>query len=231
MCRSVNVNHGWFDSDTAPPIERSTDFAVLTKRGDCLASIELGVRHDPNLRFIPWQDIIAKAPEATRNLPNPFELPVSISHAFCKSEEPRRADIKIVPDAVFGLEYTTQGHKTYCFFALDADRNTTVARSNLRQTSYLKKILGYRAIVSQSIYRSHHGLPNLLVLNVITNEHHMKSVMSLLDEVTEKKGSPMFLLKTLSTLGDFRTAPAPSTHILTAPWRRAGCDDFYINTR
>ncbi len=34
MCRSVNVNHGLFDSDTAPRIERSTDFAVLTKRFD-----------------------------------------------------------------------------------------------------------------------------------------------------------------------------------------------------
>jgi hypothetical protein len=32
VCRSVNVNHGLFDSDTAPRIERSTDFAALTKR-------------------------------------------------------------------------------------------------------------------------------------------------------------------------------------------------------
>ena len=32
MCRSVDL--GWFDSDTAPRIERSTDFAVLTKRLD-----------------------------------------------------------------------------------------------------------------------------------------------------------------------------------------------------
>jgi hypothetical protein len=139
---------------------------------DCLASIEVGARQDRNLRFISWQDIILKAPETTRNLPNPFEFPGSISYTFSESRGMQSADIKIVPDAVFGLEYTTQGQKSYCFFALEADRNTMpVARSNLRQTSYLKKILGYRAIASQNIYKSHLGLPNLLVLNVTTNEH------------------------------------------------------------
>lgn len=90
---------------------------------DCIASIELGVREDPGLRFISWQEIIGKAPETTRNLSNAFELPVSISHTFSNSKGVQRADIKIVPDALFGLEYTTRGQKTYRFFALEADRN------------------------------------------------------------------------------------------------------------
>jgi hypothetical protein len=30
---------------------------------DCLASIELGVRQQPSLRFISWQEILAKAPQ------------------------------------------------------------------------------------------------------------------------------------------------------------------------
>jgi len=135
-----------------------------------------------------------------------------------------------VPDAVFGLEYTTLGQKSYRFFALEADRNKMpVLRSNLHQTSYLRKILGYQEIGSQSIYKSRLGIPNLKVLNVTTSEHHMKNIMSLLGEITEQKGSQMFLFKTLSTLGDFRVAPAPTAAILTESWRRVGCDDFYIN--
>jgi hypothetical protein len=197
---------------------------------DCLASIELGVRQDGDLRFISWQDIMIKAPETTRRLPNPFELPASISHTFSKNQGTQYADIKIVPDAVFGLEYTTHGQKSYRFFALEADRNTMpVARSNLRQTSYLKKILGYRAIASQNIYKSHLGLPNLFVLNVTTNEHHMNSIMSLLNEVTEQRGSQLFLFKTQSALGDFRVAPSPTPSFLTAPWKRVGSEDFHIN--
>ncbi len=197
---------------------------------DCIASIELGVRENPNLRFISWQEIIAKASESTRNLHNPFELSVSILHTFSNSKGTQRADIKIVPDALFGLEYTAYGQKSYRFFVLEADRNQMpVARSNLRQSSYLKKILAYRAIAAQNIYKSHLGIPNFLILNVITNERHMKSIMALLDEITAKKGSRIFLFKSISTLGDFRMAPAPTSHILTAPWQRVGYDDFCIN--
>jgi hypothetical protein len=197
---------------------------------DCIASIELGVREDPALRFISWQEIIGKAPESTCNLHNPLELQVAISHAFSNSKGMQQAEIKIVPDALFGLEYTTNGQKSYRFFVLEADRGQMpVARSNLRQSSYLRKILAYRAVAAQNIYKSHLGIPNFLVLNVITNERHMNSIMALLDELTGKKGSQIFLFKSISTLGDFRMAPAPTPHILTAPWQRVGCDDFCIN--
>ena len=104
-----------------------------------------------------------------------------------------------------------------------------LVRSNLRQSSYLRKILAYRAIAAQNIHKSHLGIPNFLVLNVITNDRHMKSIMALLEELTAKKGSQTFLFKSISTLGDFRMAPAPTSHILTAPWQRVGCDDFCIN--
>jgi hypothetical protein len=197
---------------------------------DCIASIELGVREHPHLRFISWQEIIAKAPETTRTLHNPLEIPVSISHTFSNSKGTERADIKLIPDALFGLEYANNGQKAYRFFVLEADRNQMpVARSNLRQSSYLKKILAYRAIAAQNIAKSHLGVPNLLVLNVITNERHMKSIMALLDEITAKKGSQMFLFKSISTLGDFRIAPIPTSNILTAPWKRVGCEDYCIN--
>src|SRR5713226_8837613 len=33
---------------------------------DCMGSIELGVRQDPRLRFISWQEVISKAPAETR---------------------------------------------------------------------------------------------------------------------------------------------------------------------
>jgi hypothetical protein len=188
------------------------------------------VREDCHLRFVSWQEIMAKAPQQTRRLHNPFELFVSISHAFSNAKSVHRADIKILPDGLFGLEYAAQGQKSYRFFVLEADRGQMpVARSNLRQSSYLRKILAYRAIAAQNIYKSRLGIPNFLVLNVITNERHMSSIMALLNEVTAKKGSQMFLFKSISAVGDFRAAPAPTSHILTVPWKRVGCDEFCIN--
>lgn len=197
---------------------------------DCMASMELGVRQDRGLRFISWQEIVAKAPESTRKLDNPFAIPVSISHAFPRTGAVQRADIKIVPDGLFGLEYTRDGSKAYRFFALEADRNTQpVTRSDLQQTSYLRKILAYRQLSAQGIHKSYLGLPNLFVLTVTTNEPHMTSIMSLVKELAIEGKSKLFLFKTMSSLGDFEKAPAPTAHLLTDQWPRVGYEAFRID--
>ena len=196
---------------------------------DCMASVELGVRQDQSLRFISWQEIIAKSPESTRKLDNPFAIPVSVSHKFPRTGVAQRADIKIVPDGLFGLEYTRDGSRAYRFFALEADRNTQpVTRSDLRQTSYLRKILAYRQISAQNIHKSHLGLPNLFVLTVTTNESHMTNIMSLVRELAHEGKSRMFLFKTMSSLGNFEKAPEPTAHLLTDPWQRVGVEPFFI---
>lgn len=197
---------------------------------DCMSSIELGVRQDPDLRFISWQEIIAKAPEETRNGDNPFELPVTISHTFSRTGKAQRADIKVVPDGLFGLEYGHEGKKTYRFFVLEADRSTIpIARSNLRQTSYLRKILAYREIATQTIHKSRLGVPNLVVLSVTTNEHHAINIMTLVEELAHEGKSKLFLFKTISSLGDFGKAPEPTPQILTSPWQRVGYESMCIN--
>lgn len=197
---------------------------------DCMASLELGIRQEPSLRFISWQEILTRAPEATRKLDNPFAIPVSISHTFAPSGVTQHADIKIVPDGLFGLEYARVGQKAYRFFALEADRaSMPIVRSNLQQTSYLRKILGYRQIAAQNVQKSHLGLPNLLVLNITTEQSHMANIMSLVGKLAQDGKSKLFLFKTMTSLGDFGKAPEPTPHLLTAPWKRAGYDDFYIN--
>lgn len=129
---------------------------------------------------------------------------------------------------MFGLEYASGGRKTYRFFALEADRATMpVVRSSLRQTSYLKKILAYREIAARQIYQSQLGLPNLLVLTVTITDRHRDSIVQLVQELTG--GSKMFLFKTMSSLGDFQSAPSPSPQLLTTPWRRAGFGSLHIN--
>ena len=197
---------------------------------DCMASIELGVRQDHGLRFISWQEIIGKAPGSASKLDNPFAIPVSISHTFSRTGAMQRADIKIVPDGLFGLEYARDGLKAYRFFALETDRNTQpVARSDLHQSSYLRKILAYRQISTQDTHKSHLGLPNLFVLTVTTNESHMANIMSLVKELAHEGKSKLFLFKTMSTVGDFKKAPVPSAQMLTDVWQRVGHDAFRID--
>ena len=57
----------------------------------------------------------------------------------------------------------------------------------------------------------------------------MSNVIALVIELTNGQGQRDVSVKTLSTLGDFPVAPAPTSQILTRPWERAGCEDFSIN--
>ena len=186
---------------------------------ELLACIELGARAEPDLRFIPWPEILSKSPEETRAKQRPLEMPVSIVQTQAGREQ--RIEASVIPDALFGLEYLSVGERTYRFFALEADRATMpVGRSNLNQTSYLRKILGYRDILAREIHKSHLNIPNLLVLTATTNEHHMVEIMKLLESLTGR--SAAFLFKAVPAHGSFERVPKPTPDLLLEPWSRVG---------
>lgn len=208
----------------------SRQFAHQLMIGDILASIELGVRENPDLRFIDWREILARAPKETRNSANPFRIPCSISYDGPRSVSVQSTTMSLIPDAIFGLEYGGSTTKTYRFFVLEADRATMpVVRKNVEQSSYLKKLLGYRDIAARHLFRSKLGLPNFLVLNVTANMHRAKMMMASLHQLTGGKGSPLFLFRTIPTLGDSQRAPCPTSMLLTEPWERVGLPPFRID--
>ncbi len=197
---------------------------------ECMASIELGVRQNAGLRFISWQEIMAKAPEGARAVRNPFELPASISYPCPRSGRVMHADIKIIPDGLFGLEYTDDNQKTYRFFALEADRATMpVKRSDLSQSSYLRKLLGYQHILLQNIHKSHFGIPNLFVLTVTVNALHLTNIMTLAKELMPGGKSKLFLFKHTGDMPEQGRESAALRLPLNEPWQRVGYDALGID--
>jgi len=199
---------------------------------DVVSAIEFGIRDNPNLRFIAWPEILQspKMPVSSRDCPNPLAMPVSVSYACPQTKNFYRSDKPLIPDAVFGIEYNSIGHKQYRFFALEADRNTEpVTRGNLEQSSYLRKILQYREIAARSLYKTQWGLPNLLVLSVTVNDRHMQNLMQLVDELTAGKGSSYLLFKTMPSLSSLEKAPAAASDMLTGAWQRVGLGPFCID--
>jgi hypothetical protein len=191
---------------------------------ECTASIELATKRHPGLRFISSRDILAKAPAEIRELDNPFEMPVAIPSTLLRSERTADAMTAIIPDELFGLEFIGEGRKSYRFFALEVDRGTMpVKRSDLRQSSYLRKILAYRQIAAQSVYKSHLGLPNFVVLNVALTEERMRSIMSAVAGVAHEGRSKLFLFKIVGSVAGIGKAE-PIPHLLTEPWLRVGHD-------
>lgn len=231
------IEQGVLDEHRSPLLRKGRHGAVRQYHHelmicDILVSIEIGVRASQTLRFISWQEILAspKMPEATRAAMNPFAIPVSVTYTCPRTKTTDRSDKPLIPDALFGIEYSSDGRKSYRFFAIEADRNSEpIFRGNLHQTSYLRKILQYRETAARKAYLTHFGLPNLLVLNVTTNEQHMRNIVQFVGEVTEGKGCTYLLFKTMPSLASLEKAPPPTPYILTAPWQRAGHPDFRID--
>jgi hypothetical protein len=214
------------NTEAARKVLRQNGIAVDREDGECrqfahtlmiceiLASIELGVRDDSGVRFVSWLELLTKAPESTRTASYPLRVPVTEGKAGY-----------LVPDAVFGLEYLTDGRKTYRFFALEADRSTMpIVRSSPEQSSYRRKILVYREIIARQLHRTYLGVPNLFILTVTTSDAHKAHVLASVKAVTGG-GSTIFLFKTTSGV-DSR----PNLALLADPWERAGHPPFSIAT-
>lgn len=228
---------GALDQTLSPLLRKGRHGAIRQYRHDLmicdiLASLEIGIRANGNLRLVTWPEILAspKMPAATRMAANPFAFPVSVAYTCPRTNATEMWDKPLVPDAIFGIEYSSDGRKTYRFFALEADRNTEpVVRANLLQTSYFRKLLQYREIAAQKAYLTRFGLPNLLVLTVTTNEQHLRNIMEMARTLDGGAGGLSFLFKTMPALDSLEKAPLPSADILTAPWQRAGRPEFKID--
>jgi len=169
---------------------------------EALASIELAVRGGTRLRFIPWPEILARAPEAVQTSGTPFRLPVP-SGGY------------LVPDGVFGIEYQQGDARAYRFFALEADRGTMpVSRSRPGQTSYLAKLAAYDEIVGRQVHKMYWGIPNLIVLTVTTNAARLSDMLGKLSGTA----SAAFLFKAATE----RELVRPMRELVTEPWQRAG---------
>lgn len=227
----VLIEHGHAAS-WSPLLHRGRGAGILFQHelmvSDILSSIEIGVHGRSDLRFVSWQEILDKAPDTTRNLPQPFDIPATISHKLAGRIETCARPIK--PDAVFGLEYRSEEKKSYRFFALEADRaNEPVYRGTLELSSYLRKLLQYCDVLRRRAYRSHLGIPNLQVLTVTTAEPHMRAIMACLGALTEGQGQPDLLFYPMPSLASLERAPPPTPFILDASWARVGCRDASID--
>jgi hypothetical protein len=194
-----------------------------------VASIEAAATSS-GLRFITCTEVLARAPRATQEARQPFAVPVSISHQF-PGGEVRRCDSPVLPDAIFGLQYPDDSFRC---FALEIDRGTMpLTRSNLDETSYLRKLLQYREVISRGAYKAHFGMTAtpMLLLTVTTNARHLESIKALLHELAgEAQWKRAFLFKACPSLGSFERAPQPAPSLLTEPWDRVGNPPLVINS-
>jgi hypothetical protein len=213
------------------PIHPNTyhrNFAHELMVAQIMASIELGTKANPTIRFISWSEILASSntPKATRESQFPASIPVAYS--ICGE----RHAVNLTADArPFGLERLIAGTRTYLFFpGVEADCSTEpLDPTDYERSSIAKKFAAYTAVAQQGLYRSRFGFPNFLVPIIAPTETRMRSMMRLVDKVTDGRGSKLFLFKTFPAFTSSEKPPEPGGHMLTEPWHRAGFPPLYLD--
>jgi len=209
------------------------EFAHAKMIHDVLASIEKGAKA-AGVRFITWQEILSKVPEKTQNAANPYRFPrVKVYHPETK----KPAEIALIPDALFGLEFTTSEGKKFMRFALEAEHRDCITRKKdfEKQNSFLKKALAYQALMRRgndgtSLVQQHLGIPGIAVLGVAPTLERVEGMKNVIMQITEGKGSNRFFFNAIPVHGyPYKAPPPPMLDYFNAPWQCAGRDDFYIN--
>lgn len=154
---------------------------------DLMVAIETATRRAGNISLIDAAEILKGAPPSTQKARNPLALSAHVVHGGMQY------DMSLIPDKVFGLDYTDARKRSYFF--VEADRGTMpVTRSHPRQTSFQQKILGYLA-GSRPVnsHAQHFGVGNFRVLTITTTRERIATMVAALKAVTNGTGSNQFL--------------------------------------
>jgi hypothetical protein len=174
---------------------------------DIVMSFEIACK-ERGLHFRHRTDIIGA---------QPLQFKSSISHQF--STHMQHYDGALQPDELFAINDT--------YFVLEADRQREpIARPTLNASSYLRKILQYRAVLKSGSYKD--LIPNMMVINITTSPVHAKNIQTFMLEDLRMSSSAL-LFKGIEILGSRDSYPQPLIQLLDEPFQRVGHPDFIIS--
>jgi hypothetical protein len=206
---------------TNDPLEEPSDHdAALSV---AMASIETSIRRAAALAFITHLDILKHSSFEAQTAVSPLSIPIPlIAHTFPSGDRVTLADIHVIPDSLFGIEYSLP-REDFAFFALEFDRSTEDVEptKSLTRASWLRKILSYSAISAHPnpIYKTYLAIPNLRILCVFSDTRRMTNVMRLV--ATHAKYPDQWCFKSIPPIDPLLSA-ATLLHLASEPWQRVG---------
>ena len=147
---------------------------------DFMVALDLACRRRGSLEIIYFDQILRElAPPKTRNSPRPYHWPVAVGWQGSDHT------LYVIPDKIFGVRDRRRGGpRATKFFCYERDRGTMpVVRSNLSQSSILRKLIGYGATHRAGFHTVMYGVSNFRVL---TEAPGPKRVGSMINEGYQK---------------------------------------------
>lgn len=145
-----------------------------------MVDLELACRGRPDLELVAFDAILAGAPEATRAAPLPMRWAVPVSWSMA------RAQVQVMPDAIFGLKASRpDGSLVQSFVFLEVDRGRmTISPSAqnieseafLYRASLLRKLLAYAESWRRNLHQARFGIRAPRVLFVTTTQARAEAI-------------------------------------------------------
>ena len=154
---------------------------------DIISEIEIFARRsEGQVRYIDQAEILARSPQTTSRLRNPFEWHVTTRYPMRKRLPSGELDMSVgqkstgvTPDWVFGLEFSSKPPgRNRLFYFLEADTgHMPIRRSDLEKTSIFRKLWGYSGTWAQELLKARFGLANFQVLIITRSETRVNNMV------------------------------------------------------
>ena len=152
---------------------------------DFAVGLSIAVAANPDVDLCDGPALLARLPATSREAAKPYRLSVPV---IFKSA---RHTIGIEPDFAFSLGFPLAGRRA--FFLVEIDRGTMpVERSDIRQSSMLRKFLTYSAAWRSKLHTQTFGWRNFRVLVVTGNAERAQNMRDVLQQHVGGRGSPLF---------------------------------------
>ena len=152
---------------------------------DFAVAVSVDVAANPVVDHVDGPTLLARLPASTRALAKPYRLSVPV---IFKST---RRTVGIEPDYVFSLGFPAAGRRAN--FLVEIDRGTMpVERSDITQSSMLRKFLSYSAVWRAKQHVSAFGWRNFRVLVVTKTAERAEHMRGVLSRLSGNTGSALF---------------------------------------
>jgi Replication-relaxation len=159
---------------------------------DFMVRLELACRGRSDLRLIERKDIVESSPKTTRDRRVRLTAKVQIDGALTK--------LSVDPDELFGLRSVGENGVGYFMFELDRGEMPVVRHKSKDQTYFAKKMMIYCEANRVGEHVRALGIPNFRVATVTTSPERAAQMIEAQRELTNGRGSNMFLFTDQASL-------------------------------
>jgi DNA-binding transcriptional ArsR family regulator len=167
-----------------------------------MVRLELACRGRPDIALIDRKEIFESAPKTQRDRRVRLVVKVRIDGAHQL--------LSVDPDELFGLRFPDTGKTSYFMLERDRGEMPVHRRKSKDQTYYAKKMLAYHEANRVGEHVQELGLQSFRVLTVTTSKARVEQMIDAQKEMTDGRGSNLFLFMDDKTLIE--------SNPLTATW-------------